>query len=122
MNPRAQDDYYLNLVDWSSTNVLGVGLGSSVYTWSAQTSEVKKLCDLAELDPPDSVTSLSWVQRVSLLLPSAVWNFPLVHALTLLGSVSGDSSRYWDQERDGADLGRPSRSLYSENDRSHCTR
>lgn len=59
-----QDDYYLNLVDWSSTNVLGVGLGSSVYTWSAQTSEVKKLCDLAELDPPDSVTSLSWVQRV----------------------------------------------------------
>ncbi|GAA5966517.1 hypothetical protein JCM8115_002702 [Rhodotorula mucilaginosa] len=61
--PELADDYYLNLVDWSSTNVLGVGLGSSVYTWSAQTSEVKKLCDLAELDPPDSVTSLSWVQR-----------------------------------------------------------
>ncbi|GAA5988052.1 hypothetical protein JCM10908_002044 [Rhodotorula pacifica] len=61
--PELADDYYLNLVDWSSTNVLGVGLGSSVYTWSAQTSEVKKLCDLADLDPPDSVTSLSWVQR-----------------------------------------------------------
>ncbi|GAA6017186.1 hypothetical protein JCM8202_005938 [Rhodotorula sphaerocarpa] len=61
--PDLADDYYLNLVDWSSTNVLGVGLGSSVYTWSAQTSEVTKLCDLAELDPPDSVTSLAWVQR-----------------------------------------------------------
>ncbi|CEQ41383.1 SPOSA6832_03097, partial [Sporobolomyces salmonicolor] len=61
--PELADDYYLNLVDWSSTNVLGVGLGSSVYTWSAQTSEVKKLCDLAENDPPDSITSISWVQR-----------------------------------------------------------
>lgn len=39
-----------------------------MYTWSAQTSEVTKLCDLAELDPPDSVTSLAWVQRVSLFL------------------------------------------------------
>ncbi|GEM07936.1 cell cycle regulatory protein [Rhodotorula toruloides] len=61
--PELADDYYLNLVDWSSTNVLGVGLGSAVYTWSAQTSEVKKLCDLSEFDPPDSITSLSWVQR-----------------------------------------------------------
>ncbi|BGP63105.1 hypothetical protein NBRC10512_000906 [Rhodotorula toruloides] len=61
--PELADDYYLNLVDWSSTNVLGVGLGSAVYTWSAQTSEVKKLCDLSEFDPPDSVTSLNWVQR-----------------------------------------------------------
>ena len=66
--PELADDYYLNLVDWSSTNVLGVGLGSSVYTWSAQTSEVKKLCDLSTDDPPDSITSISWVQRVSSLL------------------------------------------------------
>ncbi|GAA5968517.1 hypothetical protein JCM3765_006720 [Sporobolomyces pararoseus] len=61
--PELADDYYLNLVDWSSTNVLGVGLGASVYTWSASTSEVKKLFDLSESDPPDSVTSISWVQR-----------------------------------------------------------
>ncbi|GAA5836647.1 hypothetical protein JCM11251_002686 [Rhodosporidiobolus azoricus] len=61
--PELADDYYLNLVDWSSSNVLGVGLGSSVYTWSAQTSEVKKLCDLAEADPPDNITSISWVQK-----------------------------------------------------------
>jgi cell division cycle 20-like protein 1 (cofactor of APC complex) len=105
--------------------VLGVGLGSSVYTWSAQTSEVKKLCDLAELDPPDSVTSLSWVQRVSVpSLPPflhAVGIFRLSHALTL-GADTGDSSRDWDQKWDGADLGRPSRSLYSKNDRSYCKR
>jgi len=52
--------------------VLGVGLGSSVYTWSAQTSEVKKLCDLSESDPPDSITSINWVQRVRLALSLSV--------------------------------------------------
>ena len=29
--PELQDDFYLNLVDWSASNFLGVGLGSSVY-------------------------------------------------------------------------------------------
>ena len=38
--PDLQDDFYLNLVDWSYSNVLTVGLGSSVYLWSASTSQV----------------------------------------------------------------------------------
>ena len=44
--PALQDDYYLNLVDWSSQNTLAVGLGSCVYLWSASTSKVTKLYDL----------------------------------------------------------------------------
>ena len=35
-----QDDYYLNLVDWSSTNFLSVALGNSVYLWSASNLKV----------------------------------------------------------------------------------
>lgn len=58
--PALQDDFYLNLVDWSSQNVLAVGLGSCVYLWSACTSRVTKLCDLA---PNDSVCSVAWSQR-----------------------------------------------------------
>lgn len=81
--PELQDDFYLNLVDWSSQNVLAVGLGSCVYLWSACTSQVSvrtkskwtilllsslflrlqvtRLCDLS----PDSntVTSVSWNER-----------------------------------------------------------
>ena len=38
--PELQDDFYLNLVDWSSQNVLSVGLGNCVYLWSACTSQV----------------------------------------------------------------------------------
>ena len=41
--PALQDDFYLNLVDWSALNVLAVGLGSCVYLWSACTSKVGNL-------------------------------------------------------------------------------
>ena len=58
--PALQDDFYLNLVDWSAQNVLAVGLGTCVYLWSACTSKVTKLCDLG---PGDSVCSVSWSQR-----------------------------------------------------------
>ncbi|CAN0187386.1 unnamed protein product [Ectocarpus sp. 6 AP-2014] len=57
--PQLQDDFYLNLVDWSSLNVLAVGLGACVYLWSACTSKVTKLCDLGR----DVVSSVAWTQR-----------------------------------------------------------
>lgn len=60
--PSLADDFYLNLVDWSSLNVLAVGLGSCVYLWSACTSKVTKLCDLG-VSSQDSVTSVAWTQR-----------------------------------------------------------
>jgi len=58
--PQLQDDFYLNLVDWSSSNCLSVGLSNCVYLWSACTSRVTKLCDLGA---DDLVTSVSWTQR-----------------------------------------------------------
>jgi cell division cycle 20-like protein 1 (cofactor of APC complex) len=59
--PDLADDFYLNLVDWGSTNILGVGLGSCVYMWNSNSGKVTKLCDLGV---EDSVTSVSWIQRV----------------------------------------------------------
>lgn len=63
--PELQDDFYLNLVDWSGQNILSVGLGTCVYLWSACTSQVTKLCDLAS--DGDSVTSVSWSERSGLV-------------------------------------------------------
>ena len=40
--PALQDDFYLNLVDWSSHNVLVVGLGNCVYLWNACSSKENK--------------------------------------------------------------------------------
>lgn len=65
--PELADDFYLNLVDWSNTNVLGVGLGACVYLWTAHTAAVSKLCDLS--DSSDTVSSLSWVQKVRTAAP-----------------------------------------------------
>uniref|UniRef100_A0A671LSM7 Fizzy-related protein homolog n=1 Tax=Sinocyclocheilus anshuiensis TaxID=1608454 RepID=A0A671LSM7_9TELE len=63
--PELQDDFYLNLVDWSAGNLLSVGLGACVYLWSACTSQVTRLCDLSVDD--DSVTSVCWNERGSLV-------------------------------------------------------
>ncbi|KAG2239712.1 hypothetical protein Bca52824_091409 [Brassica carinata] len=58
--PDLQDDFYLNLVDWSAQNVLAVGLGNCVYLWNACSSKVTKLCDLGD---DDSVCSVGWAFR-----------------------------------------------------------
>ncbi|KAI8429468.1 hypothetical protein MSG28_000104 [Choristoneura fumiferana] len=63
--PELQDDFYLNLVDWSAQNVLSVGLGSCVYLWNAFTSQVTRLCDLSS--EGNSVTSVSWSERGSIV-------------------------------------------------------
>ncbi|KAK4054678.1 substrate-specific activator of APC-dependent proteolysis [Microbotryomycetes sp. JL221] len=63
--PELADDFYLNLVDWSAHDELVVGLASAVYTWSATTLAVKRLCDLSQQTVSDSVTSVAWVQRGS---------------------------------------------------------
>lgn len=52
--PELQDDFYLNLVDWSAQNVLAVGLGSCVYLWSACTSQVSS-CFYDNLEIPTSL-------------------------------------------------------------------
>lgn len=48
--PGLQDDFYLNLVDWSSTNVLAVGLQCAVYIWNADNGKVQKLCEVGQDD------------------------------------------------------------------------
>lgn len=60
--PQLTDDFYLNLVDWSSQNVLAVGLGACVYLWSACTSKVTKLCEFGG-ESQNTVCSVSWSQR-----------------------------------------------------------
>ncbi|TPP64024.1 Fizzy protein [Fasciola gigantica] len=61
--PELQDDFYLNLVDWSSQNVLAVGLGTCVYLWNAFTSQVTRLCDVA--GESDVISSVAWSKKGS---------------------------------------------------------
>ncbi|GMY38091.1 Cell division cycle 20.1, cofactor of APC complex [Fagus crenata] len=56
--PDILDDYYLNLLDWGSTNVLAIALGRSVYLWDASNGSTSELVTLDEEDGP--ITSVSW--------------------------------------------------------------
>lgn len=55
--PGLVDDYYLNLLDWSSGNQVAIGLERSVYVWSADAGTVS--C-LLETSPDTYVSSVKW--------------------------------------------------------------
>ncbi|CAA7406705.1 unnamed protein product [Spirodela intermedia] len=41
--PNLVDDYYLNLMDWGSKNILALALGDSLYLWNATSGDVEEL-------------------------------------------------------------------------------
>ena len=56
------DDYYLNLLSWSSTNTLAVALSQAVYLWDASSGSIKELMSV-DSDPNDYISSVSWIQQ-----------------------------------------------------------
>jgi cell division cycle protein 20 (cofactor of APC complex) len=59
--PEMVDDYYLNVLDWSSSNILAVALGPSVYLWNASTGNIDELMHTSAAD--DYITSVSWIKE-----------------------------------------------------------
>lgn len=57
--PELIDDYYLNLLDWNSANVVAIALGQSVYLWSAADGSIVQLL---QTPAGTHVTSVSWIQ------------------------------------------------------------
>jgi len=58
--PEIVDDYYLNLLDWSSKNVVAVALGTTVYLWHAETGAIEQLLKTTIVD--DYISSISWAE------------------------------------------------------------
>lgn len=56
--PDLMDDYYLNLLDWGSGNVLAIALGSTVYLWDATNGSTSELVTVDDEVGP--VTSVNW--------------------------------------------------------------
>ncbi|KAF2093364.1 putative cell division control protein [Rhizodiscina lignyota] len=91
--PNIVDDYYLNLLDWSCNNQVAIGLGQSVYVWSADSGTVSPLIE----DIPETyISSLKWSgdgAYVSVGLGSGevqIWD---VEEGTKLRSMFGHDSR-----------------------------
>lgn len=55
--PGLVDDYYLNLLDWSSGNQVAIGLERNVYVWSADSGSVSPLL---ECSADTYVSSVKW--------------------------------------------------------------
>ena len=56
--PDIVDDYYLNLLDWGSSNVLSIALNNTVYLWNAANGSTSELVTID--DDLGPVTSVSW--------------------------------------------------------------
>eukprot|EP00210_Caulerpa_lentillifera_P004336 g4135.t1 len=63
--PGLKDDFYYNLIHWSSKNILAVGLGKSLYMWIASSSAVEELNGSSQ--NRDEISSLSWSQGATAL-------------------------------------------------------
>lgn len=79
--PELMDDFYLNLLDWNSENILAVALGHTVYLWNASNGNIQELMQASGTD--NYITSISWIQRGGFLA---------------IGTQSADV-QLWDTER-----------------------
>lgn len=62
--PGMKLDFYLNLLDWSSSNILAVGLDNAVYLWDASAGSIDELC---KTRTGDSIASVSWMSNEEIL-------------------------------------------------------
>lgn len=56
--PDIVDDFYMNLLDWGSNNVVAIALGETVYLWNASNGSTSELVTINNEDGP--VCSVSW--------------------------------------------------------------
>jgi len=99
--PYMLDDFYLNLLDWSSLNVIAIALDKSIYLWNADTGDIKPLNYQSDTN---SIASVSWSSDGSYLAvgtsdgDTQVWD---VETNTKLRSMTGHESRVgvlsWDK-------------------------
>lgn len=62
--PDIINDYYLNLMDWSTSNIVTVALGKVIYLWNAGTGNIEQL---HEYSNGEHACSLQWIQDGNIL-------------------------------------------------------
>ncbi|KAF9961939.1 ubiquitin-protein transferase activating protein [Modicella reniformis] len=100
--PGLKDDYYLNLLDWSWSNLLAIGLDRTVFIWDAELGHVLSLMTLPS--NTDGIASVSWAFEGSFLAvgtfdgDTQIWD---VETKTKLRSMTGHDARVgvlsWDK-------------------------
>lgn len=68
--PNLQDDFYLNLIDWSDSNQIAVALDTSLYVWSGCSSEVTKLYETSHVS--DYLCSVSFCDESKIAIGNSL--------------------------------------------------
>lgn len=63
--PKMLDDFYLNLLDWSSQNILAVALFDTVYLWDANNGNIHMLTKTSEGSPEEVETNINTITSVA---------------------------------------------------------
>lgn len=91
--PNLVNDFYLNLVDWSSQNFLGIGIGTNLILWDVVNKGMSKLYDTGKEE--GEITSVAWSERGNLLSVGTeqgtvqVWDIEAGKCVQYLHSHSG---------------------------------
>lgn len=96
--PGMVDDYYLNLLDWSSTNLVAIALEEAVYIWNAESGEVGQLCSVAgpDSDSDEMVCSVKFSDDGSYLavgLSSGPIQIYELNTSTRIRTMAGHATR-----------------------------
>ena len=90
--PDIKNDYYLQLIDWSASNILAVALMREIYLWNANTGDIT---NLLTLDEEQYISSVSWIEEGSHLAVGTsdgdiqLWDTDKVKRLRLMPGQAG---------------------------------
>ena len=92
--PGFVNDYYLNLIDWSSQNVVAVALSNTLYLWNAANGQIVDL--MRTRNESDIITSVSWTKDghfIALGLSDGTTELWDAEAKRALRALSGHAAR-----------------------------
>ncbi|KAM8960860.1 cell division cycle protein 20 homolog B [Pelodytes ibericus] len=97
-----QNDYYLNLLDWNSENLVAIGLRTTAHIWSGESNTVTKTINLHS--PSTYISSVSWINAGTCLALGTsngevqLWDIETQKRLrNMLGHMSVVGALNWNQ-------------------------
>ncbi|XP_040275553.1 cell division cycle protein 20 homolog B [Bufo bufo] len=97
-----RNDYYLNLLDWNSENLVALGLKSAVHIWNTENNSIAQTIHLPS--PSTYVSSVSWINAGSCLAIGTsngevqLWDIETQKRLrNMLGHMSVVGALSWNQ-------------------------
>lgn len=91
--PGIIDDFYLNLISWSSLNAVGIALGNSAYMWKAESGEVVLVSEGPEGSYIASLDFSNDGQYLGIGYPTGTVELWDVESQTKLRTMAGHSAQ-----------------------------